>query len=57
MSGERFGAWVENACLSHAWNSGQQVWYRREEPLEVDGVGVPDSRVGSSCDIIFPKKG
>jgi hypothetical protein len=22
---ERFGAWVENACLAHAWNAGQQV--------------------------------
>lgn len=34
----RFGAWVENACLAFAWNSGQQVAYWREEPLEVDGV-------------------
>jgi uncharacterized protein len=34
----RFGAWLENACLAHAWNSGQQVSYWREEPLEVDGV-------------------
>jgi predicted AAA+ superfamily ATPase len=34
----RFGAWVENACLAHAWNSGQTVSYWREEPLEVDGV-------------------
>jgi uncharacterized protein len=34
----RFGAWVENACLAHAWNSGQQVSYWREEPLEVDGI-------------------
>lgn len=34
----RFGAWVENACLAHAWNSGQRVAYWREEPLEVDGV-------------------
>jgi predicted AAA+ superfamily ATPase len=34
----RFGAWVENACLAHAWNSGQHVSYWREEPLEVDGV-------------------
>jgi predicted AAA+ superfamily ATPase len=33
-----FGAWVENACLAHAWNSGQDVSYWREEPLEVDGV-------------------
>jgi len=35
---QRFGAWVENACLAHAWNSGQRVRYWREEPLEVDGV-------------------
>lgn len=34
----RFGAWLENACLSHAWNAGQQVTYWREEPWEVDGV-------------------
>src|SRR5207249_1218152 len=34
----RFGAWVENACLAHAWNAGQRVTYWREEPLEVDGV-------------------
>lgn len=34
----RFGAWVENACLAHAWNAGQHVSYWREEPLEVDGV-------------------
>lgn len=35
---ERFGAWVENACLAFAWNSGQRVSFWREEPLEVDGV-------------------
>jgi predicted AAA+ superfamily ATPase len=34
----RYGTWVENACLAHAWNSGQRVSYWREEPLEVDGV-------------------
>lgn len=34
----RFGAWVENACLAHAWNAGQSVTYWREEPLEVDAV-------------------
>jgi len=34
----RFGAWVENACLAHAWNSGQRVTYWREEPLEVDAI-------------------
>lgn len=35
---ERFGTWVENACLAFAWNSGQQVTYWREEPFEVDGI-------------------
>jgi len=35
---ERFGAWVENACLAFAWSSGRRVSYWREEPLEVDGV-------------------
>jgi len=35
---ERFGAWVENACLSRAWNAGQRVAYWREEPWEVDGI-------------------
>lgn len=34
----RFGTWVENACLAHAWNSGQDVSYWREEPVEVDAV-------------------
>lgn len=34
----RFGAWVENACLAHAWNSGQRVSYWREDPIEVDGI-------------------
>jgi len=34
----RFGAWIENACLSYAWNAEQRVAYWREEPLEVDGV-------------------
>jgi len=32
------GAWVENACLAHAWNAGQQLRYWREEPLEVDAI-------------------
>jgi uncharacterized protein len=35
---ERFGFWVENACLAFAINQGQQVWYWREEPLEIDAV-------------------
>ncbi len=34
----RYGTWVENACLAHAWNAGQRVAYWRQEPLEVDGV-------------------
>jgi predicted AAA+ superfamily ATPase len=34
----RFGAWVENACLAHAYNAGQHVSYWREEPLELDAV-------------------
>ena len=34
----RFGAWVENACLAHAWNSGQRVSSWRQEPYEVDGI-------------------
>jgi predicted AAA+ superfamily ATPase len=37
-SPERFGSWVENACLAHALNSGQRVTYWREGPLEVDAV-------------------
>lgn len=35
---ERWGVWVQNACLAYAWNAGQRVTYWREEPLEVDGV-------------------
>ncbi len=38
VDAERFGAWVENACLAHAWNAGQNVSYWREEPFEVDAV-------------------
>jgi predicted AAA+ superfamily ATPase len=34
----RFGRWVENACLAHAWNAGQTVHYWREEPYEVDMI-------------------
>jgi predicted AAA+ superfamily ATPase len=33
---ERWGRWVENACLALAWNAGQNPFYWREEPLEVD---------------------
>lgn len=35
---ERFGFWVENACLAFAINQGQQVMYWREEPIEIDAV-------------------
>ena len=35
---QRFGAWVENACLALAINQGQTVTYWREEPLEIDAV-------------------
>jgi len=35
---ERWGAWVENACLAHAWNLGYRVTYWRQEPWEVDAV-------------------
>jgi hypothetical protein len=35
---ERFGAWVENACLAFGVNQGQTVTYWREEPLEIDAV-------------------
>lgn len=35
---DRFGTWVENACLAFAWNAGQEVAYWREEPWEIDGV-------------------
>ena len=35
---ERFGCWVENACLAFGVNQGQHVSYWREEPMEVDAV-------------------
>jgi hypothetical protein len=34
----RWGQWVENACLAHAVNHGQDLHYWREEPWEVDGI-------------------
>lgn len=34
----RWGRWVENACLAHAVNRGQEVFYWRDQDLEVDGV-------------------
>lgn len=36
----RWGRWVENACLAHAIHQGEEVFYWREEPWEVDGVFV-----------------
>lgn len=33
-----WGNRVENACLAHAINGGQEVCYWREEPHEVDGI-------------------
>jgi len=35
---ERWGRWVENACLAFMVNSGQTVHYWRESPLEVDAI-------------------
>ena len=32
------GRWIENACIAHAWNGGQDVRYWRAEPHEVDMV-------------------
>ena len=38
--GERWGHLVENACAAFAWNAGQEVFYWREEPWEVDFVST-----------------
>lgn len=35
---DRFGAWVENACIAAVRNAGQNAAYWREEPLEVDVI-------------------
>lgn len=35
---ERWGRWVENACIAFAWNAGQNPCYWRTEPLEADMV-------------------
>jgi predicted AAA+ superfamily ATPase len=35
-----WGRWLENACLAHFVNSGQELHYWREEPWEVDGVST-----------------
>jgi predicted AAA+ superfamily ATPase len=32
----QYGRWVENACLAHAYNSEQQVFYWREGDQEID---------------------
>jgi len=34
----RWGRWVENACLGFAISRGQKVRYWREEPFEVDAI-------------------
>ena len=34
----KWGRRVENACLAHAINQGEEVTYWREEPWEVDGI-------------------
>jgi len=40
---ERWGRWVENACLARILNAGFPVNYWREEPWEADGLFVgPD---------------
>ena len=35
-----WGRWLENACLAHLINSGQEVHYWREEPWEIDGISA-----------------
>ncbi len=35
---ERWGRWVENACIAFAWNAGQNPSYWRAEPLEIDMI-------------------
>lgn len=34
------GREIENACIAHAWNAGQEIHYWREEPYEVDLVSA-----------------
>jgi uncharacterized protein len=36
----RWGRWLENACLAHAINQGNEVYYWREEPWEVYAVMI-----------------
>lgn len=38
--GERWGHLVENACAAFAWNAGQEIFYWREEPWEVDFIST-----------------
>ncbi len=47
---ERWGRWVENACLAHALNSDREVFYWREEPWEVDAV-IPDGKTGRLIEV------
>jgi predicted AAA+ superfamily ATPase len=35
-----WGRWLENACLAHLINSGQELHYWREEPWEIDGISA-----------------
>ena len=35
---DRWGRWVENACLARAINDGLDLHFWREEPWEVDSV-------------------
>ncbi|MDR1284025.1 MAG: AAA family ATPase [Opitutaceae bacterium] len=37
-----WGRWLENACLAHFINNDQQLHYWREEPWEIDGLGIGD---------------
>lgn len=47
---ERFGAWVENACLAYARNEERRVSYWREESLEVDVV-IEESRGSRAIEV------
>lgn len=42
---DRWGYWVENACLARAINDGLGVHFWREEPWEVDAVVVADGEI------------
>jgi predicted AAA+ superfamily ATPase len=47
---QRWGRWVENACLAHAVNSGREVHYWRENPWEVDAV-LPEGDGGRLIEV------